>query len=310
VGGARRRVRLQARVLLGRGWNGSERGDELVAAHHASRGGKSFDYGDHWDGADLIYTGRGKIGNQRRDDARNLDVAENRRPLFVFEAAGPRRLLFRGRVVNVEERTGRAPDDESVMRDVLLFRLRFDPGAAAAPPSAAGDGASVTAPVREARPFRDEPPAPPAPPSGEVSDPEIVAAKREQANQDHYAIVRALNALLNAIGCADVSEIPGAIDLQASRPDGSRMIFEAKTISATNEVSQTRSAFAQLHEYRMEYGAPDDEFCLVVNRPLSVRRQKLLDSLRIAVLVKTGADFQAGNDHGSHLIDALTEPGA
>jgi hypothetical protein len=196
------------------------------------------------------------------------------------------------------------------MRDVLLFRLRFDSSAAAAPPPAALDGASAAEPAREARPFRDEPPAPPSAPSGEVPDPEIVAAKREQANQDHHAIVRALNTLLDAVGCADVSEIPGAIDLWASRPDGSRMIFEAKTISATNEVSQTRSAFAQLHEYRMEYGAPDDELCLVVNRPLSVRRQKLLDSLGVAVLVKAGADFQAGNDHGSHLIDALTEPGA
>jgi len=36
---------------------------------------------DHWDGADLIYTGRGKVGDQQRDDVRNLDVAENRRPL-------------------------------------------------------------------------------------------------------------------------------------------------------------------------------------------------------------------------------------
>jgi hypothetical protein len=62
--------------------------------------------------------------------------------------------------------------------------------------------------------------------------------------------------------------------------------------------------------YWIENGAPDDELCLVVNRRLSVRRQKLLDSLRVAVLVKTGAEFQAGNDHGSHLIDALTEPGA
>ena len=96
-------------------------------------GGKSFDYEDHWDGADLIYTGRGKVGNQQRGDARNLDVAENRRPLFVFEAAGPRRLLFRGRAVNVEERTGRAPDDEGAMRDVLLFRLRFETTTAAAP---------------------------------------------------------------------------------------------------------------------------------------------------------------------------------
>jgi len=273
-------------------------------------GAKSFDYQDHWDGADLIYTGRGKLGDQRRDDPRNLEVAENRRPLFVFEAAGPRRMVFLGRAVNLEERTGRAPDEGGVMRNVLLFRLRFDPGAAAPPPPVATDGATAAELARGARLFRDEPPAPFSEPSGEVPDPEIIAAKREQANQDHHAIVRALNTLLNALGCADVSEIPGAIDLWASRPDGSRMIFEAKTISATNEVSQTRGAFAQLHEYRMEYGAPDDELCLVVNRPLSVRRQKLLDSLRIAVLVKAGADFQAGNDHGSHLIDALTEPGA
>jgi hypothetical protein len=56
-------------------------------------GGRWFDYQDHWAGADLIYTGRGQHGDQRRDDARNLVVAENRRPLFVFQAAGPRRLL-------------------------------------------------------------------------------------------------------------------------------------------------------------------------------------------------------------------------
>jgi hypothetical protein len=49
--------------------------------------------------------------------------------------------------------------------------------------------------------------------------------------------------------------------------------------------------------------------CLVVDRPLSVRRQKLLDSLGVAVLVKRETDFEAGNDHGSHLIDALTEHG-
>jgi hypothetical protein len=195
------------------------------------------------------------------------------------------------------------------MRDVLLFRLRFDHSAATPPPSAPSDGAPAAAPTRTARPFREEPP-PPSAPLGEIADPEVVAAKREQANQDHHAIVRALNTLLNAVGCADVSEIPGAIDRWARRPDGARMIFEAKTISATNEVPQTRGAFAQLHEYRMEYGAPDDDLCLVVNRPLSVRRQKLLDSLGVAVLVKTGADFQAGNDHGSHLIDTLTEPTA
>jgi hypothetical protein len=145
---------------------------------------------------------------------------------------------------------------------------------------------------------------------GEAPDPELIAAKREQANRDHHAIVRALNGLLRAVDCTDVGEIPGAIDLWATRPDGLRVIFEAKTISPTNELSQTRGGFAQLHEYRMEYGKPDDGLCLVVDRPLSVRRQKLLDSFGVAVLVKSGTDFQAGNDHGSHLIDALTEPGA
>jgi hypothetical protein len=172
-------------------------------------GGKSFDSQDHWDGADLIYRGRGKVGNQRRGDARNLDIAENRRPLFVFEAAGPRRLLFRGRAVNVEERTGRAPDDAGAMRDVLLFRLRFE----TTPPPPPED-ASKAERVRAARPFRD---GPPAPPSGaqpaEPPDPDVVAAKREQANQDHHEILRALNGLLHAVGSDDISEIPGAIAL-------------------------------------------------------------------------------------------------
>jgi hypothetical protein len=88
------------------------------------------------------------------------------------------------------------------------------------------------------------------------------------------------------------------------------VIFEAKTIAPSNELSQTRTGFAQLHEYRMEYGTVSDDLCLVVDRPLSVRRQKLLDSLGVAVLVKSCAEFQAGNDRGSHLIAALTDPGA
>ena len=37
--------------------------------------------------------------------------------------------------------------------------------------------------VREARPFRDEPPAPPSESPAETPDPEVVAAKQEQANQ-------------------------------------------------------------------------------------------------------------------------------
>jgi hypothetical protein len=71
----------------------------------------------------------------------------------------------------------------------------------------------------------------------------------------------------------------------------------------------TRGGFAQLHEYRKEHGTPDDYLCQVVDRPLSLRRQKLLDSLGVAVIVKSSADFVAGNNHGSHLLVTLTEPG-
>ncbi len=91
----------------------------------------------------------------------------------------------------------------------------------------------------------------------------------------------------------------------ATRPDGVRVIFEAKTITDTNELARTRAGLAQLYEYRLEDGKPDDEVCLVVNRSLSVRRLKLLDELGVAVLVVSCADIAAGT-HGILLVDQLT----
>jgi hypothetical protein len=66
----------------------------VLAITHPS-GGKSFDYEDYWDGDELIYKGKGKVGDQKRSGP-NLDIAENRRRIFVFEAAGPRMLKFLG----------------------------------------------------------------------------------------------------------------------------------------------------------------------------------------------------------------------
>jgi hypothetical protein len=291
--------------------------DSLLLITHPG-GGKSFDYQDYWDGQDLIYTGKGKVGDQQRTQ-QNLDVAENRRALFVFEAAGSRQLLFLGRAESVEERTGRAPDGNGEMRNVLQFRLTFRDGrnrahlgAAPArgtttPPSPRASGT----PERTPRPFQgDAPPPAPSPTSSEPANPELIAAKREKANAGHHAILKALTAVLTAMGCSNIEEIPSAVDLWATRPDGVRVLFEAKTISATNELSQTRGGFAQLQEYRIEYGSSGDELCLVVDRPLSVRRQKLLASLGIAVLVRTGGDFDAANDSGSQLIDNLASSGA
>ena len=63
-----------------------KQGPLLLITHPG--GAKSFDYGDRWDGQDLIYTGRGQRGNQRLIGP-NRDVAEKRRRLEVLEATGP-----------------------------------------------------------------------------------------------------------------------------------------------------------------------------------------------------------------------------
>jgi len=100
--------------------------DSLLLITHPN-GGKAFDYDDYWDGDDLVYTGRGKTGDQERTGP-NLDAAENRRALYAFEAAGAKRLRYLGSPRTVEERRGRAPGEDSAMRSVLQFRLRFPTG--------------------------------------------------------------------------------------------------------------------------------------------------------------------------------------
>src|SRR5690349_3210926 len=47
-------------------------------------GARSFDYDDYWSGQDLIYTGRGKRGDQPLEGA-NRDLAQNRYINYVFE---------------------------------------------------------------------------------------------------------------------------------------------------------------------------------------------------------------------------------
>ena len=100
------------------------RHDTLLLITHPG-GGRSFDYEDYWDGDDLIYTGKGQIGDQKLM-GQNLDVAKNRRTLQVFEAAGARQLKYLGRAVCVDSWRARAPDKQSTDREILRFRLAFD----------------------------------------------------------------------------------------------------------------------------------------------------------------------------------------
>ena len=96
-------------------------------------------------------------------------------------------------------------------------------------------------------------------------------------------------------GWTEVEEIPAAVDLWARRPSGSRVIFEAKTLRDGTEMERIRSALAQLIEYRLLYGEPDDELCVVADGPIGDRRCRILDSVGIGVLVHNGAHFNPGS---------------
>lgn len=280
---------------------------QLVITH--PRGGKSFDYQDYWDGPDLIYTGRGKRGDQELTGP-NRDVSENRRVIYAFEAAGPRRLLYLGRPTCVETRTGRAPDDDGQQRTVPQFRLSFPARQGRAHASGGQDAPFSTDPgrvgqtERRSRPF--DPERRPVAPRTVTSrmEPEELQALHEKAVTGHWQILRELGALLTVAGWSAAEEIPAAIDLWASDGEG-RVIFEAKTISGRNELHQTRSAVAQLLEYRLEHGDPDDDLSLVTNSDISLRRARLLDELGIAVLVIRSSGLRAANDHGSSLASRL-----
>src|SRR5262249_5400203 len=94
----------------------------LIITHPG--GAKSFDYGDYWDDRDLIYAGRGKVGDQELK-GQNRDLAQNRRMVLVFEPAGSYQLRLIGQARCIEHWWTREPDQEDKLRRVLRYRLRF-----------------------------------------------------------------------------------------------------------------------------------------------------------------------------------------
>lgn len=183
-----------------------ERNALLLITHPG--GARSFDYEDRWDPPTLIYTGRGKNGDQRLEGP-NRDVAENRKQLFVLEAAHSRHLKYLGRAVCSAYWTARALDARGVERDVLKFRLTFESvplSASTAPTSRRGS------PLRTPRQF-----SPDRVPSGRAHDvnrrttPEETAALQEKANQQHHRILSHLYAALTAAGWKELQEIPPLI---------------------------------------------------------------------------------------------------
>jgi 5-methylcytosine-specific restriction protein A len=245
-------------------------------------GARSFDYQDRWDGNTLIYTGRGKTGDQQLTGA-NQDVAENRRRLLVFEAEGVRQLRYLGQATCLEKWPARSPDADGNEHNVWKFRLGFEKPT----PPPLPNVRKTNPPIRSGRPFSGVAPSTyQGKSNGYRATYEEIMALQEKANRNHFHILSRLVAALNNASWTNVEEIPAAIDLQATKPDGSgRVIFEVKSLSDSNEADQCRAALAQLLEYRFLYGQDTDQLCAVFDRPIVDRRLAFLEALGIAVVV-------------------------
>lgn len=265
-------------------------------------GARSIDYGDYWDGDDLIYTGRGKTGDQVRT-GQNRDLGENTRTTYVFEPAGARRLRFLGQATCVGEWTARHPDADGNDRSVIRFRLRFQAGLPEAEEQRELAGPGDREVGRTPRPF-DPDMAPRDPVIGSSArTPEETHARREKAVRGHHQLLSQLAQWLEQEGWSEIEEIPLAVDLWARmQATNDRVIFEAKTVRVGSEGPRIRSALAQLLEYRFFYGEPADRLCVVSDRPISDRRVRLLDGLEISVLWWDGETFAAGSSTAGELM--------
>lgn len=269
----------------------------LLLITHAGGAGPN-EYGDYWDGDELVYTGRGLRGDQKREGQNRL-LGDNERTNYVFEPGQKRRLRFLGEAICVDEWTEQDEGDDGKPRNVLRFRLSFVEAASAKRKPVSKRATAAARKPRRFDPTR--PPKLPAPP-GSRANPDDTHALREKAVKGHHELLSALTSWLEERGWTGIEEIPLAVDLWAQPPKGKRVIFEAKTVPSGSDGPRVRAAIAQLLEYRFLYGKRDDRLCLVCDRAIGGHRVPVLEHLGITVLWWDGKTFQAGSGASAPLL--------
>lgn len=274
----------------------------------SSRRGQSFSYGDEWDNGDLIYAGKGLSGHQQLKGV-NRFVAENSRELFLFEYAGPEKLLFHDRVTCTDHWESIDADVEGKDRRVHQFRLRLAGGKQAGQKIRSERDREAESSPRDASSFQPRAFDPSRKPSqrrrSAPGDLESRRVLQEQADQHHQSTLSAFGLWLEKTGWNELEEIDGATDLMAKRPGGKgdrRVLFEIKSIRSKSERGAVRSGLAQLLEYRVFLGSAKDALCLVTNRPITTRRLQLLNSLGIGHAYVERGKVQISGTAASRLI--------
>lgn len=82
-------------------------------------------------------------------------------------------------------------------------------------------------------------------------DPEITRIRRQKSNLTHKLVLQQLEEYLEKMGCEPVES--EHIDLFVQIPKNGKFLFEVKSITNSNLLSQTRKGISQLYEYRFRY---------------------------------------------------------
>ncbi len=83
------------------------------------------------------------------------------------------------------------------------------------------------------------------------ADPELTKIRRQRANLSHKILLEKLHDYLESQGVTPLEN--EHIDLFAKLPSKDKFIFEVKSITTNNLLSQTRKGVSQLYEYRYRY---------------------------------------------------------
>lgn len=98
----------------------------------------------------------------------------------------------------------------------------------------------------------------------QIADPEVTRIKRQRSNLEHKILTHKMDEHLRSLGAVPYEN--EHIDLFAKIPDDGTFIFEVKSITSENLLSQTRKGLSQLYEYRYRYSSDigdDITLCLV-----------------------------------------------
>lgn len=105
---------------------------------------------------------------------------------------------------------------------------------------------------------------------------DIDTQKLDRANEIHMNLVSAKAEFLNTKNLPAYSN--ALIDV-FSIANKDKIIYEMKSISDTNLISQIRKALAQLYEYRYVFSEPSARLCVVSNMPFGKKYDWLADYL-------------------------------